>query len=176
MLIKKVIEKINNKVRCSKLISCGTHVIIAKPQCIQWKGVNCKDYVYIGPGALFLASKDAEVNIGSHVIFGPNVTVITGNHRTDYLGKWIDQVRIGEKLPENDQPVSFIGDNWIGANSTILKGVTVNRGAIIAAGAIVVKDVPAYAIVGGNPARIIKMRFSEEQIEIHENLLHKNNQ
>ena len=54
---------------------------------------------------------------------------------------------------------------WIGLNVTILGGVTVGDGAVLAAGAIVTKDVPPYAIVGGNPAKIIKYRFSKEQIE-----------
>ena len=54
---------------------------------------------------------------------------------------------------------------WIGLNVTILGGVTVGDGAGLAAGAIVTKDVPPYAIVGGNPAKIIKYRFSKEQIE-----------
>lgn len=54
---------------------------------------------------------------------------------------------------------------WIGCEALILSGVTIGKGAIIAAGAVVVKDVPPYAIVGGNPAKIIKYRFSEDIIE-----------
>lgn len=169
-MIKKIIARIKNSIRCKKLKSCGTGVNICKPFSIYWKGVNCKNHIYIGPGALFMATR-ADINIGSHVMFGPNVTVITGNHRVDIIGKWIDDIKNSDKLSENDQTVNFVGDNWIGANAIILKGVTVNRGSIIAAGAVVTKDVPAYAIVGGNPAKVLKMRFSQEEIVEHEKIL-----
>ncbi len=56
-------------------------------------------------------------------------------------------------------------DVYIGANSIILSGVTISQGAIIKAGSIVTKDIPPYAIVGGNPAKIIKYRFEPEIIE-----------
>ena len=56
-------------------------------------------------------------------------------------------------------------DVWIGCNATILQGVKIGTGAIVAAGAVVTKDVPPYAIVGGVPAKIIKYRFTEEQIK-----------
>ena len=75
------------------------------------------------------------------------------------------------KLPENDQDVVFEGDNWIGMNTTILKGVTIGRGCIVAAGAVVNKSTPPYTIVGGVPAKVLKMRFTPEQIKIHEDLL-----
>ena len=58
---------------------------------------------------------------------------------------------------------------------TILKGVTVGRGAVIAAGAVVTKNVPPYAIVGGNPAKLIKYRFTPEQIDQHEKILKERN-
>ena len=56
-------------------------------------------------------------------------------------------------------------DVWIGANSVILKGVSIGNGAIVGAGAVVTKDVPDYAIVVGNPARVIKYRYQREDIE-----------
>jgi serine acetyltransferase len=56
-------------------------------------------------------------------------------------------------------------DVWIGAKSTIMSGVKIGDGAIVAAGALVTKDVEPYSIVGGNPARLLKYRFDKSQIE-----------
>lgn len=65
-------------------------------------------------------------------------------------------------------PTTIIGnDVWIGANSCIKAGVCIGEGAIVGMGSVVVKDVPAYAIVAGNPARLIKMRFNESQALKH---------
>lgn len=76
-----------------------------------------------------------------------------------------------EKLPENDAPVVIEDDVWTCANVTILKGVTIGRGSIIAADAVVTKSFPPYSIIDGVPAKVLKMRFSEEEIEEHEEKL-----
>lgn len=76
-----------------------------------------------------------------------------------------------EKCLEDDLPVVFEGDNWVGAHSVILKGVVIGKGAVIAAGAVVTKDIPAYAVAGGVPAQVLKYRFTPEQIEKHEEIL-----
>ena len=60
---------------------------------------------------------------------------------------------------------------WIGANVTILKGVTIGRGSVVAAGAVVTRSCPPYSIIGGVPARVIRQRFTEEEIAKHESLL-----
>jgi acetyltransferase-like isoleucine patch superfamily enzyme len=56
-------------------------------------------------------------------------------------------------------------DVWIGANVTIMDGITIGDGAVIAAGSVVTKNIAPYTIVGGNPAKVIKLRFTEEQIQ-----------
>lgn len=104
-------------------------------------------------------------------MFGPHVFMITGGHRMDVIGRYMKDIRNDEKLPENDQNIVVEGDNWIGANAIILKGVTIGKGAVVAAGAIVTKDVPPYAVVGGVPAKIIKMRFDMQSIRDHEKML-----
>lgn len=126
--------------------------------------------VHIGSGAVFMCVR-APIILGDKVMLGPNVTMITGDHRLDCVGKYMIDIRESEKLPENDLPIILKGDNWVGANSTILKGVTVGEGAVIAAGSLVTQDVPDYAIVGGVPAKVLKYRFNEEQLKEHKELL-----
>ena len=76
-----------------------------------------------------------------------------------------------EKVTPQDDDLPFKGDTvvgndvWIGYESTIMPGVIISDGAIVAARSVVVNDVPAYSIVGGNPARIIKQRFTTETIQ-----------
>lgn len=110
-----------------------------------------------------------QITIGSKVMFGPDVMFVGGDHNAAVLGKYMYDVK--EKLPENDLPIVVKKDVWIGARSIVLKGVTIGEGAIVAAGSLVLKDVPPYAIVGGVPAKVLKMRFSPEQIEQHRKLL-----
>ena len=62
-------------------------------------------------------------------------------------------------------PIKIQNDVWIGAKATVLKGVTIGRGAVIAAGAVVTRDVPPYAIAGGIPARVVKMRSQNRAAE-----------
>lgn len=69
-------------------------------------------------------------------------------------------------------PVEIDSDIWIGTNVTILNGVHISRGCIVAAGAVVTKDVPPYAVVGGVPAKVLQFRFNVEQILEHEKALY----
>lgn len=92
------------------------------------------------------------LKIGRDVMMGPDVMIFTQNHANDRLD-----------IPMNLQtapkvPVEIGDDVWIAARVIILPGIKVGNGAIIGAGAVVTKDVPEYAVVGGNPARILKYR------------------
>lgn len=94
-----------------------------------------------------------ELFIGNYVMLGPNVTIIGSNHncaRTD-----IPMFQQGVVYPG---PIIIEDDVWIGANVTILPGVRLGKGSIVAAGAVVSKDVQPYTVVGGVPAKIIKYR------------------
>lgn len=129
--------------------------------------IHIGDHVHIGSYASFMASI-AHIYIGNYVTMGPNISIRGGDHRIDLVGKHIYEIKEKEKLLDNDKDVLIDDGVWIGCNVTILKGVHIKKGAVIAAGSIVTKSVPPYAIVGGNPAKVIKFRFNELQIVKHE--------
>ena len=136
--------------------ACGENVEFSPFDSVLWyETMYVGSNVNIGYHADFVASK-SKIIIGDHVVFGPHVSIRGGDHRTDIVGKFVDEVGDNMKLPENDKDVIFEGDNWIGMNTTILKGVTIGRGCIVAAGAVVINDVPENVMVAGCPAKIIK--------------------
>lgn len=93
------------------------------------------------------------LSIGNNVMMGPDVKIITNRHKTDSIDIPMNQQG---SLPK--EGVCIGDDVWIGANVIILDGVNIGNGVIIGAGAVVTKDVSDYAVVGGVPAKIIKMR------------------
>lgn len=150
---------------------CGKNVYL-RPTCSDLKGLynlSIGDGSSIPKGSVFYCT-EAPLTIGRKVIFGPNPTIITGDHRINVVGKFI--MDSNEKLPENDAPVVIEDDVWCGANVTILKGVTIGRGSVVAAGAVVTKSCPPYSIIGGVPAKVLKRRFSKEEIIEHERNLY----
>jgi acetyltransferase-like isoleucine patch superfamily enzyme len=104
----------------------------------------------IGPYAYIGCS--GYIEIGDNVMMSPRVSIYAENHIFDRLGIPIIEQGVKRSF------VKIEDDCWIAANSVILAGVTIGKGAVIAAGSIVTKDVSPYTVVGGNPARVIKSR------------------
>lgn len=77
-----------------------------------------------------------------------------------------------DKNPNDDKDVIIEGDSWFGINVTLLSGVTIGRGSCIAAGAVVTKSCPPYSIIGGTPAKVLKFRFSIDEVLQHEEKLY----
>ena len=113
------------------------------------------------------------LRIGQFCSIGPKVTIIlVMNHRTDCITTYpfgdINHAEFGSKEitghPVSNGDVIIGNDVWIGCGATIMSGLSIGDGAVIAANSHVVKDVDPYSITGGNPARHIKYRFSPEVI------------
>lgn len=146
---------------------CGRRVRFSKGRFYGIHNIEIGSNVSLGEGFRLFATR-AKIIIGDDVMFGPGVTVVTGDHRTDILDRPMIAVSDCDKLPENDRDVVFEGDNWIAANAIILKGVTIGKGSVVSAGSVVVRNVPPYAIVGGIPAKVIRMRDEKhEQKSVH---------
>jgi len=115
----------------------------------------------------------SKLHVGSFCSIADNVEIfLGGNHRTDWVTTYpfghINQESFphhGQGHPSTKGDVVIGNDVWIGSGSTIMSGVTIGDGAVVATNSTVVKDVPPYAIVGGNPSKILKYRFTEKQIE-----------
>lgn len=114
-----------------------------------------------------------EVKIGKFCSIARNVSIQEFNHKLDSITTFLIFKRIfrDKEISDLTSKGSIIigNDVWIGAHSVILSGVKIGDGAVIAANSVVTKDVPSYGIVGGNPAKFIKHRFSNEiQVRLDE--------
>lgn len=147
------------------------NVIITPPRSFgNKKNVFLYDNVSIGERS-FISAKNAKFIIKGNCAIAEGFTVHTGNH-ANVIGKFVTDINEGNKPQGYDKDVVVERDVWIGCNVTLLLGVTVGRGSIIAAGAVVSKDIPPYAIAGGVPANFIKFKWTIEEILEHEKLLY----
>ena len=131
--------------------------------------VEVGEYTYGLQRECFVAyHPDDRVQIGNYCSIGDGVRFVFGEHRTDRVTTFplravcFNEVPHADALSKGNIVVGH--DVWISAGAMILSGLKIGNGAIIAAGAVVTKDVPPYAIVGGVPARLIRMRLSEAQV------------
>ena len=127
------------------------------------KIVKFGDCVQFGPRCVV----QCDIKIGDHVLIATDVAFVGHNdHRFDVVGKTIWD------SPRGAPQVTNVEDDvWIGYGAIVMSGVTIGRGSVIAAGAVVVSDVGRYLIVAGVPAREIAKRFSQEEILRHEKIL-----
>ena len=136
---------------------------------------SCGKYSYgINNIKIFHWGEPSELHIGSFCSIANNCTIyLGGNHRTDWITTYpfghVNQNIFdnfdGKGHPSTNGDVVIGNDVWIGNNVTIMSGITIGDGAVIAANSHVVKNVDPYTIVGGNPARPIKQRFSKEVVD-----------
>lgn len=138
-----------NKVVCDGKISIGSNTTIN------------------GPGTELYAIQHP-ITIGNFCSIARGTAIQEHNHNSECITTYFIKYRMfGEKYGSDavsKGPITIGNDVWIGTQSTILTGVTIGHGAIVAANSVVSSDVPPYAIVGGTPAKVLRYRFSEDVI------------
>lgn len=138
---------------------------------VSLASVKIKGRSYIAPGA-----RMQNCSIGRYCSIGPEVMAGMGFHPSRgfvstypaffrKLNYGCTKSFVNEDLFDEVAPINIGNDVWIGARAVILDGVTIGNGAIVGAGAVVTRDVPDYAVVGGVPARLIRYRYEPADIE-----------
>jgi acetyltransferase-like isoleucine patch superfamily enzyme len=131
--------------------------------------ITIGDNFYIGR----YSQIECDAIIGNNVIFA-NCVALVGryDHHYQQIGT---PIRLSSQIRDSDyqwkgidSKVTIEDDVWVGYGAIIMSGVKIGRGSIIAAGSVVTKDIEPYSIVGGNPAKFIKFRFTSDEIQSHE--------
>jgi chloramphenicol O-acetyltransferase type B len=168
MVISKIVSTVLSK---SSRMRFVVYEIISRAEISPPKGqVEIGKYI-IGYPKILSWRTDDKLKIGKFCMFAHNVIVLAGGeHNLETVTCY--PLRDCFQLPNDNNtdsaskgPVIIGNDVWIGAGAIVLSGITISDGAIIGAGSVVTHNVPPYAIVAGNPARIVRFRFSNSQID-----------
>jgi acetyltransferase-like isoleucine patch superfamily enzyme len=154
--------QIRNFLGDPKAIRIGAHSHIECQLLVFWNGGNISigQWCHIAEGTRILSQ--ASITIGNHVGISHLVDIHdTDCHPMDWEERRLDAQEFmsgNYRVPTKtvSKPIVIEDDVWIGFKSTILKGVHIGRGAIVAAGSVVVEDVPPWTVVAGNPARVVR--------------------
>lgn len=158
-IIERILRKHSSEIGSPTKIGRRCHI----------RGSKIGDYTYISQNAWI-----SHTTIGKFCSIGPNLFCGWGIHPINGISTspmfYSPNKQNGVSLSptakiEEQKPITIGNDVFIGANVTILDGVTIGDGAVIGAGAVVSKDIPPYAVAIGCPIKIVKYRFTEEQIQ-----------
>jgi acetyltransferase-like isoleucine patch superfamily enzyme len=162
-----IVENFQND-KESIFIGENTHV---RGELLVWRHggkINIGMNSFVGPGTRIWSGSQEGIKIGNNVLLSHNVTIIdSDSHEIDYLQRsksFLNLIKSGHPLVNSDVKTSsvFIDDYaWISYNVSILKGVKIGKGAIIAAGSVVTNDIPEFVMAAGNPAKVIKKLNNE---------------
>lgn len=147
---------VNENVTFGRSFRVGRGVVISSPH-----GLTIGDFVSIGPRSII----QVDGSIGHFALIGMGVQIVgRDDHATNEVGvPYVLATWAGDRDATDRDSVTIERDVWIGGSSVILSGVVIGEGALVGAGSVVTKDVPPYAIVGGNPARVLAQRFASEE-------------
>ncbi|MFN3868435.1 MAG: CatB-related O-acetyltransferase [Hyphomicrobiaceae bacterium] len=162
MWIEHVLSRLTNPDHLTRVALAG---LIAKGR------ASIGDHSYGTPKVRFASA--ARLGIGRFCSFADRVEIfLGGNHRLDFVSTY--PFHAHPKRWQRGTPLASVAatkgdvvigcDVWIGSGARIMSGVSIGHGAVVGAGAVVGRDVPPFAIVAGNPAAVVRMRFSEAQI------------
>jgi maltose O-acetyltransferase len=135
-------------------VDCARSARIVASARILQKNLVIGEDTFIGHQVLIGGNLKFRVTIGSNVDIAPRVVVLSGSHEIDMFGSHSAGEGAGGEVHIEDGA-------WIGANSTVLPGVTIGRKAVVGAGSVVTRDIPAFTVAVGNPCRPIK-RWNHE--------------
>ncbi|WEK36541.1 MAG: acyltransferase [Candidatus Pseudobacter hemicellulosilyticus] len=163
---------INNRQSSRSGISIGSHSHLRGELMVMGYGgkITIGDYVYMGEHSKIWSAEN--ISIGNHVLISHGVNIIdTDSHEMDHQQRAADFTKLITEGPARQKgnirsaPIIIEDHAWISYGVAVLKGVRIGKGAIVACNSVVTKDVPAWKIVAGNPARIVNSLRDEENNE-----------
>lgn len=173
-LLRSKYKKFRNKNLRKKLGYCHPSASISYNNLfVKPEHIFLSEHALIQPGGRYILYK-GKLKVGRWSGVAYNVTIITGNHipTVGFPHRLASMNHINDK--EHD--IEIGDDCWVGANVTLLYGAKLNRGCVAAAGSLINKEIPPYAVVAGIPAKIIAVKFTKEQILKHEEQIYTENE
>lgn len=156
-------------VRDNVTLGSGVHLGLGT---VLWapRAMRIDDDVYIGKNVTI----EVDGQIGKGTLIANQVGILgRRDHDVHHIGRFIRQAAwVGDDPERLSTPVRIGSDVWIGYGAIVLGGIAVGRGAVVGAGSVVVRDVAPYAIVVGNPARVVGSRFDSVSRDLHDKLLY----
>jgi acetyltransferase-like isoleucine patch superfamily enzyme len=176
-ILDRALGAINNRGRLKWLLDRVIGVAIGHDEAVLWR-LKRTGRVILGEGSAGVPKirdyvlDDSRLIVGNYTsLAGGSVIMLGGYHGLDRVTTYPHRMMMGlpgageDGIPEIRGDTRIGSDAWIVTESVIMSGVSIGDGAVVATGAVVMRDVPPFAVVAGNPARQVRWRFSEEQRE-----------
>lgn len=158
-LFTRIVHKYLYKTRIKWFKSAGAKLTFSPENSVfRYETITIGESVHIGKDAIF----SCEADIGDNVLFGPKVYITSGRHEYTIVGK-----RIREQGESGVRKVTIENDCWIGEGSLITRGVRIGEGTVIGGMSVVSHSMPPYCVCVGNPCRPIKLRYSDDELKKH---------